>query len=190
MDVLFIGVFLSRSRGVIAPPDENATEEGESTEKFFDYSCRISTGLAFLESGQQEKEKIMNGKEFLTAAVTMAAMMTLYRESHAASGVVELEIPGMNALTAAAISDFSANPCPETVAAIRTSVASNYDGVVVRKAEKRDELQAEADALVVELGRMISTNAPFAQISRQEKLIEERQSLVDDMTEHHKGTGV
>ena len=101
----------------------------------------------------------------------------------AASGVIELEIPGMNPVTAAAISDFTTNPCPATVEAIRTSVATNYDGVVARKAEKRDELQAETDGLAAELAEMIATNAPPSAVNRQRRLIEERQALVDEMTD-------
>ena len=86
----------------------------------------------------------------ITATICTAWAVTQPVMTFAASGVIELEIPGMNPVTAAAISDFTTNPCPATVEAIRTSVASNYDGVVVRKAEKRDELQAEADGLAVE----------------------------------------
>ena len=108
-----------------------------------------------------------------------AAGMSVY----AASGVIELEIPGMNEETAARIADFRTNACPATVAALRDSIASNYDGVVLRKADKRDELQAEADALRVELADMIATNAPQYAIRRQQTLIDERQALVDEMTD-------
>ena len=87
----------------------------------------------------------------------------------ASSGVIELEIPGMNPETAAAIAAFRTNACPATVEAIRASVASNYDGVVARKAAKRDELQAETDELIAQ-------NAP-------QRLIDERQALVNEMTE-------
>jgi hypothetical protein len=38
-----------------------------------------------------------------------------------------------------------------TVAVLRGPIASNYNGVVQRNADKRDELQAEAEALRVEL---------------------------------------
>ena len=103
--------------------------------------------------------------------------------SYAASGVIELEIPGMNEETAARIVDFRTNACPATVAALRDSIASNYDGVVLRKADKRDELQAEADALAVELETMIATNAAQYVIRRQQTLIEERRALVDEMTD-------
>ena len=103
--------------------------------------------------------------------------------ANAASGVIELEIPGMNTATAAAIQDFRTNACPETVEALRASVATNYDGVVVRKADKRDELQAEADALREQLEEMIASNAPLYQINRQQNLINERQALVDEMTD-------
>ena len=71
-------------------------------------------------------------------ALAMAAAGT---STYAASGVIELEIPGMNEETAARIVDFRTNACPATVAALRDSIASNYDGVVLRKADKRDELQ-------------------------------------------------
>ena len=77
-------------------------------------------------------------------AVALAAVEV---SVYAASGVIELEIPGMNEETAARIVDFRTNACPATVAALRNSIALNYDGVVLRKADKRDELQAEADAL-------------------------------------------
>ena len=103
--------------------------------------------------------------------------------SYAGSGVIELEIPGMNEETAARIVDFRTNACPATVAALRDSIASNYDGVVLRKADKRDELQAEADALAVELEAIIATNAVQYAIRRQQTLIEERQALVDEMTD-------
>ena len=103
--------------------------------------------------------------------------------SYAASGVIELEIPGMNEETAARIVDFRTNACPATVAALRDSIASNYDGVVLRKADKRDELQSEADALAAELETMIATNAAQYVIRRQQTLIEERQALVDEMTD-------
>ena len=103
--------------------------------------------------------------------------------AYAASGVIELEIPGMNPATAAAIQDFRTNSCPETVEALRASVASNYDGVVVRKADKRDDLQAETDALREQLEEMIASNAPQYQINRQQTLINERQALVDEMTD-------
>ena len=118
-----------------------------------------------------------------TTAFCTALVVTLPVMTFAASGVIELEIPGMNPVTAAAITDFTTNPCPETVEAIRTSVASNYDSVVVRKAEKRDELQAEADGLAAELETMIATNATLSAINRQRRLIDERQSLVDEMTD-------
>ena len=75
------------------------------------------------------------------------AMTAAGTSTYAASGVIELEIPGMNEETAARIVDFRTNACPATVAALRDSIASNYDGVVLRKTDKRDELQAEADAL-------------------------------------------
>ena len=55
--------------------------------------------------------------------------------------------------------------------------------MVVRKAEKRDELQAEADGLAAELETMIATNATLSAINRQRRLVEERQSLVDEMTD-------
>ena len=111
------------------------------------------------------------------------AMAAAGASAYAASGVIELEIPGMNEETAARIVDFRTNACPATVAALRDSIASNYDGVVLRKADKRDELQAEADALAVELEAMIATNAVQYAIRRQQTLIEERQALVDEMTD-------
>lgn len=86
----------------------------------------------------------MNNKKTTIAMICAVWAVALPVMSFAASGVIELEIPGMNPVTAVTITDFTTNPCPATVDAIRTSVASNYDGVVVRKAEKRDELQAEA----------------------------------------------
>ena len=79
--------------------------------------------------------------KYLFAMTLSAAGTSVY----AASGVIELEIPGMNEETAARIADFRTNACPATVAALRDSIASNYDGVVLRKADKRDELQAESD---------------------------------------------
>ena len=60
--------------------------------------------------------------------------------TYAASGVIELEIPGMNEETAARIVDFRTNACPATVAALRDSIASNYDGVVLRKADLSDSV--------------------------------------------------
>jgi len=120
-----------------------------------------------------------NTLKYLFAMAMAAAGMS----ANAASGVVELEIPGMNEETAARIADFRTNACPATVAALRDSIASNYDGVVLRKADKRDELQAEADALRVELAEMIATNAVQYAIRRQQTLIEERQALVDEMTD-------
>ena len=113
-------------------------------------------------------------------AMSMAAAGT---SAYAASGVIELEIPGMNEETAARIADFRTNTCPATVAALRDSIASNYDGVVQRKADKRDELQAETDGLRTELTGMIAAGASAITINRQQKLIDERQALVDEMTE-------
>ena len=117
-------------------------------------------------------------KYYISFVIVLASM-----RSYAASGVIELEIPGMNPATAAAIQDFRTNACPATVEALRASVATNYDGVVARKADKRDELQAETDALQVELEEMIASNAPQYQINRQQNLINERQALVDEMTD-------
>ena len=77
-----------------------------------------------------------NAIKYLLSVVLVAAGSSAY----AASGVIELEIPGMNEETAARIVDFRTNACPATVAALRDSIASNYDGVVLRKADKRDEL--------------------------------------------------
>ena len=54
-----------------------------------------------------------------TTAFCTALVVTLPVMTFAASGVIELEIPGMNPVTAAAITDFTTNPCPETVEAIR-----------------------------------------------------------------------
>ena len=127
-------------------------------------------------------ENIMNNSKKSMTAFCTAWAVALPVMTFAASGVIELEIPGMNPVTAAAISDFTTNPGPATVEAIRSSVASNYDGVVVRKAEKRDELQAEADGLAADLADMIATNASLSAIDRQRRLIEERLSLVDEMT--------
>lgn len=112
----------------------------------------------------------------LTVAIAAASLW-------AASGVIELEIPDMNAATAAAINDCRTNPCPATVAAMRSSIATNYDGVVQRKIDKRDDLQAETDALRTELALMIETNATEAAIAKQRRLIDERQALVDEMTD-------
>ena len=116
-------------------------------------------------------------------SISALAALAATCPADAASGVIELEIPGMNPATAAAIQDFRTNSCPATVEALRASVASNYDGVVARKADKRDELQAEADALRVQLEEMIASNAPQYQINRQQNLIDERQALVDEMTD-------
>ena len=124
----------------------------------------------------------MNRYQLAVAAAFILAAL-LPQNASAASGVIEEEIPSMNAETDARIAAFRANPCPETVAALRDSIAANYDGVVVRKADKRDELQAEADALRDELALMISTNAPAYLLARQQTLIDERQALVDEMTE-------
>ena len=63
------------------------------------------------------------------------ALAAAGKSAYAASGVIELEIPGMNEETAARIVDFRTNACPATVAALRDSIASNYDGVVLRKAD-------------------------------------------------------
>ena len=90
----------------------------------------------------------------------------------------------MNPATAAAIQEFRTNSYPETVEALRASVASNYDGVVVRKADKRDELQAETDALRVQLDEMIASNAPQYQINRQQTLINERRAVPERMPGH------
>jgi len=111
------------------------------------------------------------------------AMTTMEISTYAASGVIELEIPGMNEETAARIVDFRTNACPATVSTLRDSIASNYDGVVLRKADKRDELQTETDGLREELADMIATNATPSAISRQRRLIDERQALVDEMTD-------
>ena len=113
-------------------------------------------------------------------ATAMAAAETLV---YAASGVIELEIPGMNEETAARIADFRTNACPAAVAALRDSIASNYDGVVQRKADKHDELQAEADGLRMELTEMIANGASSVTTNRQQKLINARQALVDEMTD-------
>ncbi len=94
------------------------------------------------------------------AAICIALAMPVM--AFASSGVIELEIPGMNAVTAAAISDFTTNPCPETVEAIRASVASNYDGVVARKTDKLHELEETA---------------------HDQYLIDEMQEIIDDMIE-------
>ena len=120
----------------------------------------------------------MNTKISIWATVALFAF-----GAEAASGVIELEIPGMNPVTAAAISDFTTNPCPATVEAIRTSVATNYDGVVARKTEKRDSLQAELDGLRTDLAALVANGAPQWQITRQQTLIDERQALVDEMTD-------
>ena len=117
--------------------------------------------------------------KYLLATALAAVGVSAY----AASGVIELEIPGMNEETAARIADFHTNACPATVAALRDSIASNYDGVVQRKADKRDELQAETDGLRTELTGMIAVGASAITINRQQKLIDERQALVDEMTE-------
>ena len=117
--------------------------------------------------------------KYLLATALAAVGVSAY----AASGVIELEIPGMNEETAARIADFRTNTCPATVAALRDSIASNYDGVVQRKADKRDELQAETDGLRTELTGMIAAGASAITINRQQKLIDERQALVDEMTE-------
>ena len=77
-----------------------------------------------------------NTLKYLFAMALAAAGTSTY----AASGVIELEIPGMNEETAARIVDFRTNACPATVAALRDSIASNYDGVVARKIAKCDEL--------------------------------------------------
>ena len=71
--------------------------------------------------------------------ISMAAMV-LVIGVNAVEVPVELEKPGMNEITAAAIEAFRTNPCPETVEAIRYSVASNYDYVVNRKIAKLHEL--------------------------------------------------
>ena len=94
----------------------------------------------------------------------------------ASSGVIELEIPGMNPETAAAIAAFRTNACPATVEAIRASVASNYDGVVARKIAKRDELQAETDDLIAQ-------NAAPRLIAERQALVDEMTEIVDDMVE-------
>ena len=120
-----------------------------------------------------------NTLKYLLAILLAAAGMSV----HAASGVIELEIPGMNAETAARITDFRTNACPATVAALRESIAANYDGVVLRKADKRDELQAETDNLRAELTEMIANGASSVTTNRQQKLIDERQALVDEMTD-------
>ena len=111
------------------------------------------------------------------------AMAAAWASAYAASGVIELEIPGMNEETAARIVDFRTNACPATVAAMRDSIATNYDGVVARKIAKRDELQTETDALAAELETMVATNATQSAIRRQQTLISERQALVDEMTD-------
>ena len=117
--------------------------------------------------------------KYLLAIAMVAAGTSVY----AASGVIELEIPGMNEETATRIADFRTNACPATVAALRDSIASNYDGVVQRKADKRDELQAETDNLRAELTEMIANGASAVTTNRQQKLIDERQALVDEMTD-------
>ena len=115
----------------------------------------------------------MNGTVNCLLAAAVVATGTL---AHAASGVIELEIPGMNEETAAAITDFRTNACPATVAAIRASVATNYDGVVLRKAAKRDELKAETDALIAQ-------NAAPRLIAERQALVDEMTDIVDDMIE-------
>lgn len=82
------------------------------------------------------------------------------RLASASSGVIELERPEMDEGTKAAISAFNSNPCPETLAALRASIAENYDGVVARKEDKLHELEETA---------------------HDQYLIDEMQEIVDDM---------
>lgn len=97
-----------------------------------------------------------------TKDVIAAAMAAAGLSACAASGVIELEIPGMNEETAARIAAFRAEPCPATVAALRDSIATNYDSVVTRKIAKLHELEETA---------------------RDQYLIDEMQDIVDDMIE-------
>ena len=55
-----------------------------------------------------------NSLKYLFAMTMAVAGISAY----AASGVIELEIPGMNEETAARIADFRTNACPATVAAL------------------------------------------------------------------------
>ena len=112
----------------------------------------------------------------ITKYLFAAGMVTAGMCAAASSGVIELEIPGMNAETAAAIMDFRTNACPATVAAMRDSIATNYDGVVARKIAKRDELQAETDALIAQ-------GASPRLISERQALVDEMTDIVDDMVE-------
>ena len=80
----------------------------------------------------------------------------------ASSGVIELERPEIDEATKAAISAFNADPSPETLAALKESIAANYDAVVARKIDKLHELEETA---------------------RDQALVDEMQEIVDDMLE-------
>ena len=108
---------------------------------------------------RNESRPTMQKALFLFAVSTLLAAAPAAR---AASGVIELEIPGMNPVTAAAIADFRTNSCPATLAALRASIATNYDGVVARKIDKLHELERTA---------------------HDQYLVDEMQEIVDDMVE-------
>ena len=104
----------------------------------------------------------MERRSLALSAICVAWAVILPVAGLAASGVIELEIPGMNPVTAAAIADFRTNSCPTTLAALRASIATNYDGVVARKIDKLHELE---------------------QTAHDQYLIDEMQEIVDDMIE-------
>ena len=99
--------------------------------------------------------------------MSMAAM-ALAITVNAVEVPVELEKPGMNEITAAAIEAFRTNPCPGTVEAIRYSVASNYDYVVNRKIAKLHELDGTSGT---------------GTAARDPSVVQEMQDIVDDMIE-------
>ena len=98
----------------------------------------------------------------LWTTVTMVAALS----AGAVDVPTELEKPGMNEETAAAIRAFATNPCPATVEMIRASVASNYDFVVNRKIDKLHELDGSSG---------VGTPA------KDEEAVQEMQDIVDDM---------
>ena len=77
------------------------TNENTTKRYPFPFVCRFFVRTAFLWLETAEMESIMNNKKTTIAMICVAWVAALPLMAFAASGVIELEIPGMNPVTAA-----------------------------------------------------------------------------------------